>query len=74
MDRSTIEKGYGTLIWSHLGEKKTMLSSFKDPYANAPDEYYNLVLEKYVPPLEHPLPPIPQQHIPANYASNHPAK
>jgi hypothetical protein len=59
---------------------KKMASDFrpdynsKDPYANAPDEYYKMVLAQYVPTAEHPLPPIPPQHIPANYASKHPVK
>jgi hypothetical protein len=46
----------------------------KDPYANAPDEYYKMVLAQYVPTAEHPLPPITPQYIPANYASKHPVK
>ena len=48
--------------------------SSKDPYANAPDEYYKMVLAQYVPTAEHPLPPIPPQYIPANYALKHPVK
>jgi hypothetical protein len=52
--------------------KPTMGSG--NAYAGASDEYYKLVLEKYVPTAEHPLPPIPEQYIPANYASKHPVK
>ena len=43
-------------------------------YAGASDEYYKLVLEKYAPTPEHPLPPIPPQYIPADFASKHPVK
>jgi hypothetical protein len=43
-------------------------------YANAPDEYFKMVLKAYVPTAEHPLPPIPPQYIPADYASKHPVK
>jgi hypothetical protein len=48
--------------------------SSKAPYAGASDEYYNQVLKDYVPTAEHPLPPIPPQYIPADYASKHPVK
>ena len=46
----------------------------KDAYAGAPDEYYKMVLQAYVPTTDHPLPPIPAQYIPADYASKHPVK
>ena len=48
--------------------------SSKAPYAGASDEYYKQVLKDYVPTAEHPLPPIPPQYIPADYASKHPVK
>lgn len=48
--------------------------SSKAPYAGASDEYYKLVLEKYVPTQEYPLPPIPEQYIPADYVSKYPVK
>jgi hypothetical protein len=52
--------------------KPTMGSS--TAYAGASDEYYKMVLQSYVPTAEHPLPPIPEQYIPAGYASKHPVK
>ena len=43
-------------------------------YAGASDEYDKLVLEKCVPTLEHPLPPISPQYIPVDFASKYPVK
>ena len=57
-----------------------MASDFKptmgseEAYAGASDEYYKMVLKAYVPTAEHPLPPIPKQYIPADYASKYPVK